>query len=148
MPEPASTVLFRRVSRGLSRRSLRELAARLEREVAGGRRFCCLFTDDRELRRLNRQFLGRDYPTDVLAFPSPGSDRFLGEMAVSLQRTAEQASQCGHGLEEEAGILMLHGLLHLLGMNHEGDRGRMARAELRWRKKLGLPSSLIERARK
>lgn len=148
MPEPASTVLFRRVSRGLSRRSVRELAARLEREVAGGGRFCCLFTDDRELRRLNRQFLGRDYPTDVLAFPSPDSDRFLGEMAVSLQRAAEQASQRGHGLEEEAGILMLHGLLHLLGMNHEGDRGRMARAELRWRKKLGLPSSLIERARK
>jgi len=148
MPQPTSTVLFRRVSRGLSRRSVRELAARLEREVAGGSRFCCLFTDDRELRRLNRQFLGRDYPTDVLAFPSPDSDRFLGEIAVSVQRAAEQASQRGHGLEEEAGILMLHGLLHLLGMNHEGDRGRMARAELRWRKKLGLPSSLIERARK
>jgi probable rRNA maturation factor len=105
-----------------------------------------LLADDRELRRLNRQFLGRDYPTDVLAFPSPDSDVFLGEIAVSVQRAAEQACQRGHGLEHEVGILMLHGLLHLLGMDHERDRGQMARAELRWRKKLGLPSSLIERA--
>jgi probable rRNA maturation factor len=146
MSDPSNTVLFRRVSRRLSRRSVRELAARLAREVAGGGRFCCLLADDRELRRLNRQFLGRDYPTDVLAFPSPDSDVFLGEIAVSVQRAAEQACQRGHGLEHEVGILMLHGLLHLLGMDHERDRGQMARAELRWRKKLGLPSSLIERA--
>jgi probable rRNA maturation factor len=146
MSDPSNTVLFRRVSRRLSRRSVRELAARLAREVAGGRRFCCLLADDRELRRLNRQFLGRGYPTDVLAFPSPDSDVFLGEIAVSVQRAAEQAREHGHSLEEEAGILMLHGLLHLLGMNHEGDRGQMARSELRWRKKLGLPSGLIERA--
>lgn len=148
MPDPSNTVLFRRVSRRLSRLSLRECAARLQRQVAGGGRFCCLLTDDRELRRLNRQYLGRDYPTDVLAFPSPDSDVFLGEIAVSLQRAAAQARAYGHSLEDEAAILMLHGLLHLLGMDHERDRGQMARAELRWRKKLGLPSSLIERARK
>ncbi len=148
MSEPYSTVLFHRVSRILSRRSVRELAERLQREVTGGRTFCCLLTDDRELRRLNRQFLGRDYPTDVLAFSSPGPDGFLGEMAVSLQRAAEQAREHGHGLEQEVGILMLHGLLHLLGMDHERDGGRMAHAELRWRRTLGLPCGMIERTRR
>jgi probable rRNA maturation factor len=148
MSDPSSAVLFRRVSRVLSRPTVRDLAERLQRDVAGGRGFCCLLTDDRELRRLNRQFLNRDYPTDVLAFPSPGPDGFLGEMAVSVQRAAEQARQHGHGLEQEVGILMLHGLLHLLGMDHERDRGRMARAELRWRRKLGLPGGVIERARR
>lgn len=98
-------------------------------EVAGGRRFTCLLTDDRELSRLNRQFLGKDYPTDVLAFPEPGPDGFLGEMAISVDRAAEQARRFGHSVEDEIGILMLHGLLHLIGMDHESDRGRMARAE-------------------
>lgn len=148
MSDPSSTVLFRRVSRVLSRRRVRDLAERLEREVADGGRFCCLLTDDRELRRLNRRFLGRDYPTDVLAFPSPSPDGFLGEMAVSVQRAFEQAREHGHGPEEEVGILMLHGLLHLVGMDHERDRGRMARAELGWRRKLGLPRGMIERARR
>ena len=68
-------------------------------------------------------------------------------MAISVERAQEQARSRGHGLEEEIGILMLHGLLHLLGMDHENDRGRMARAETRWRKKLGLPAGLIERVR-
>ncbi len=115
--------------------------------VAGGRPFCCLLTDDRELRRLNRQFLGKDYPTDVLSFPEPGPDGFLGEMAISVERAREQAAEFGHRLDEEIRILMLHGLLHLMGMDHANDRGRMARAETRWSKRLGLPAGLIERAR-
>ncbi len=114
--------------------------------MAGGRRFTCLITRDAELRRLNRQFLSRDYPTDVLSFPSPGPDGFLGEMAISADRAAEQAQALGHSLEEEIGVLMLHGLLHLLGMDHERDRGRMARTERRMRQQLELPTGLIERA--
>jgi len=147
MPAPDSElVLFRRVPRGLSRGDIRRFAALLRREVAGGRLFRCLLADDRELRRLNRMFLGRDYPTDVLTFPEPGPDGFLGEIAISCDRAAEQARRFGHSTEQEAGILMLHGVLHLLGMDHERDRGRMARAERKWRKVLGLPSGLIERA--
>lgn len=140
-------LLFRNTPKDLPRRNLRALARRLQESVVGGRRFCCLLTNDRELRRLNRQFLGRDYPTDVLSFPQPGPDGFLGEMAISVDRAVEQARRYGHGLDEEIGVLMLHGLLHLVGMDHETDRGRMAGAEIRWRKKLGLPPGAIERVR-
>ena len=140
-------LVFLRSPRTLARRRLAASARELRQTVAGGRGFLCLITDDRELRRLNRQFLGHDQPTDVLSFPEPGPDGFLGEMAISVDRARDQARARGHSLEDEVRILMLHGLLHLLGMDHAADRGRMARAEKRWRKRLGLPSGLIERAR-
>jgi len=139
-------LLFRRAPRGLARGDLRLFAERLREEVAGGRRFHCLLTDDRELRRLHRQFLGNDYPTDVLSFPEPEPGDFLGEMAVSVARAEVQAAERGHTREDEIRILMLHGLLHLLGMDHAADRGRMRRVETRWRRKLGLPAGLIERS--
>jgi probable rRNA maturation factor len=145
--EPHSTVLFRRAPRGLSRRGVKALALRLENEVAGGRSFTCLITGDAELARLNQQFLGRAYATDVLSFPSPGPDGFLGEIAISVERAAEQAARYGHTLDAEIGILLLHGVLHLTGMDHERDHGRMARAERRYRAELGLPVGLIERVR-
>jgi probable rRNA maturation factor len=148
MPDPDNSVIFRGVSRRLPRRRLREFASRLQQSVARGREFGCLLTDDRELRRLNRQFLGHDYATDVLSFPAPDADGSLGEMAISVERAAEQAHEFGHSLEQEIGILMLHGLLHLKGMDHEGDCGRMARVERRYRKAVGLPVGLIERARR
>lgn len=136
-------LICRRAGRGFARGNLIRLAERLRRELAGGRAYRCLLTDDRELRRLNRQFLGRDYPTDVLSFPA--DDEFLGEIAISVDRAREQAARYGHSLEEELAILMLHGLLHLVGFDHERDRGRMRRAEARWRRLLGLPDGLIER---
>lgn len=141
-----STVLYRRTPRTLRRALLRGFAATLQREVAAGGEFTCLLTDDRELRRLNREFLGKDYPTDVLSFPEGPGAATLGEMAISVQRAADQAREFGHDVETEIQVLMLHGLLHLLGMDHEADRGAMARAETRWRRKLGLPTGLIERA--
>ncbi len=146
MPDPSSTLIFRSGVRRLARPRLREFTALLQETVAPGRGFTCLLTGDRELHRLNRQFLDHDYPTDVLSFPSPGPDGFLGEMAISTARAAEQAREFGHSVEQEIGILMLHGLLHLLGMDHEHDRGQMARAERRFRERLGLPLGLIERA--
>ena len=147
MPADDDPLIFRRVRVRLPRVRLRAFAEQLRDEVVGGRAFCCLLADDRELRRLNRQFLGKDYPTDVLSFPEPGPDEFLGELAISVERAKEQAKLLGHTIEEEIKILMLHGVLHLLGMDHEQDRGRMARAETRLRKKLGLPAGLIERVR-
>ncbi len=102
--------------------------------------FHCLITTDAELRRLNSRFLGRDYPTDVLSFPESG------DLAISLPRAAAQAREFGHRVEDEIRILMLHGALHLLGMDHETDGGRMARAEARWRSRLRLPTGLIARA--
>jgi probable rRNA maturation factor len=145
MSPEGSIVLFRRAGNGLPRAELRKFAKQLVLEVAAERQFECLLTDDRELRRLNQSFLGHDYPTDVLSFPSGMSGGFLGEMAISVNRASEQASEFGHSLTEEIKILMLHGVLHLLGMDHEKDRGAMGRAERRWRKRFGLPKSLIER---
>jgi probable rRNA maturation factor len=138
-------LIFRGVPRALPRRRLRGFARQIGQSVAGGQGFCCLLAGDRELHRLNRQFLGKDYPADVLSFPEPGPDGFLGEMAISVERAKDQARAYGHRWEQEVEILMLHGLLHLLGMDHETDRGRMARAERRWRKRLGLPEGLIAR---
>jgi len=147
MSPDGSIILFRRAGKGLPRAELRGFAAQLVMEVAAERQFECLLTDDRELRRLNRSFLGHDYATDVLSFPSGMSGGFLGELAISVDRASEQASEFGHTLTEEIKILMLHGVLHLLGMDHEKDRGAMVRSEKRWRKRFGLPESLIERVR-
>ncbi len=147
MSDPASTVLYRGAPAVRARRPLRQFAAELQRTIAGGRHFTCLVTNDRELQRLNRQFLNKDYPTDVLSFPSPGPDGFLGEIAISADRAAGQARARGHSTDAEIRILMLHGVLHLLGMDHERDRGAMARAERRYRREFNLPSGLIERAR-
>jgi probable rRNA maturation factor len=135
-------LLFRHTSREVRRRDLRAFFAEMTQRVARGREIVCLVTDDRELRKLNREFRGADYATDVLSFPSTGG----GEIAISLDRAKHQASEHGHSLDQELRILMLHGTLHLAGMDHETDSGEMARAEIRWRKRFGLPCGLIERA--
>ena len=149
MPSQQTTLLFGVATPGVSRRGLREFAGRLEKQVAGGRPFTCLVTTDAELRRLNQQFRKKDYPTDVLSFPcaSEAQNEALGEIAISLARARTQAAEYGHTVPQEIQILMLHGLLHLLGMDHESDNGRMSRAEKKWRVALGLPPSLTERTR-
>jgi probable rRNA maturation factor len=153
--------LFRRTPAELNRRNLERFARTLRGVVAKGCEFTCLIAGDSELRRLNRDFLGKDYPTDVLSFPvgqaragmsasAAGrvpAPRALGEIAISLPQARRQAAAFGHSLEDEIRILMLHGLLHLLGMDHETDRGQMRRAESRWRRCLALPITLIERVR-
>src|SRR5436309_141561 len=146
MSSAGQLVFFRRAPAGLSRAPLQRFARILSEAVAGGRRFHCLITGDSDLRRLNRQFLRRDYPADVLSFPMPAGD-LLGELAISAARAAAQARQFGHSQLDEIRILMLHGVLHLMGMDHETDSGGMGRAETRWRKKLNLPLGLIARAR-
>jgi probable rRNA maturation factor len=139
-----STVSFRRIPVDVRAKALGLYARRLETELARGRAFDCLITGDAELRRLNREFRGKDYSTDVLSFPDALGPR-LGDLAISAARARAQAREYGHTTEDEVRILMLHGLLHLLGMDHENDTGRMARAEKRWRARLGLPTGLIER---
>jgi len=80
------------------------------------------FVDDRRIRRLNREFRGKDKPTDVLSFPigarGPDGRYFLGDIIVSVPRAAVQAVQKGHGLKRELGILVIHGFLHLVGYRH------------------------------
>ncbi|HEY1337957.1 MAG TPA: rRNA maturation RNase YbeY [Bryobacteraceae bacterium] len=169
-----STVAFRRPAADVRPRALAAFARKLEREVAKGRPFDAMITGDAELRRLNREFRGKDYPTDVLSFPEgegwkekirkhpcrplkgPGGKAArdvpgffptptMGSIAISLGRARAQARTFGHSTEEEVRILMLHGVLHLLGYDHETNDGRMARAEKRWRGRLRLPNGLIER---
>jgi probable rRNA maturation factor len=148
MPDRSNTTLiYRRIPKNVRRQDLRDFVLTLESSVSNGRPFTCLLTGDEELQRLNKTFLRKDYPTDVLSFPEEAPDGFLGEIAISVDRAADQAREFGHSLEDEIRILLLHGVLHLLGMDHEKDRGKMARAESQWRKKLGLHSGLIERVR-
>ena len=94
------------------------------------------FVSDKKIRELNRQFRGIDRATDVLSFPSDGSD--LGDIAVSVETAAAQAKENGLKFDEEIAQLILHGLLHLSGYDHETDNGEMNRLELRLRKKLGI----------
>ena len=144
-PEP-STATFRRVPPDFRRRVVERFARQLQAEVTKGRPFDCLVTGDAELRRLNKQFRDKDSATDVLSFASTGTAS-LGDIAISLQRARAQAREFGHTVEQEVSILMLHGVLHLMGMDHQADSGRMARAEKRWRLRLGLAHGLIERVR-
>ncbi|MGO9232479.1 MAG: rRNA maturation RNase YbeY [Bryobacteraceae bacterium] len=145
-----STVTFWRAQTEVRPAALLRFARRLQTEVAGGRAFDCLITGDAHMRRLNRDFRGKDSTTDVLSFPSPAeaAAQRAGDIAISLPRARAQARQFGHSTEREIRILLLHGLLHLLGQDHEGDGGRMARAEKRWRARLGLPAGLIERVQR
>jgi probable rRNA maturation factor len=99
---------------------------------------CVAWVSDRRMRALNRQFRGRDYATDVLAFPSDERG-FLGDIVIAAGVAKRQAKEHGHSLKIEVQTLALHGLLHLLGYDHETDDGRMARAEARLRKTAGLP---------
>lgn len=147
MPLEQTTLLFHSTTPGLSRRLVRAFAKRLEAEVTG-RPFTCLITNDRELRRLNREFRKHDYATDVLSFRSRQTLGFLGDIAISIEHAKRQAADYGHPVSQEIAILMLHGVLHLLGLDHEKDGGQMALAENKWRAALGLPGGLIARVQK
>jgi probable rRNA maturation factor len=109
---------------------------------------------DAHIRKLNRQYRRKDRATDVLSFPAgaaaaPVAERFLGDIVVASGVARRQARAAGHPYETELRVLALHGLLHLLGYDHDdpADAGRMARAEARLRRKGGLRLGLIERGR-
>jgi probable rRNA maturation factor len=125
---------------------LRNFLVELTRRVTRGRGISCLITSDAEVRRMNKQYRKKNHATDVLSFPSAEGNGFAGDLAISIDRARVQAAEQRHSLENELCILMLHGALHLAGMDHEKDAGEMARAEMRWRQKLGLPAGLIERS--
>lgn len=141
-PQPSARVLARFLIRA-------QTAVRLRGEVT------VLLTTDRKIRRLNRQYRGKDQPTDVLSFPAAEllenqkkKEKIAGDLAISVPTARRQGDACGHPLDAEIKVLILHGLLHLAGYDHESDAGRMARRELALRAQLGLPQALIERAGK
>lgn len=106
-----------------------------------------LLTSDAVIRKLNRQFRGKNKATDVLSFPADTlvQDQEKGDLAISVPTARRQAVEQGHTLSTEVKVLILHGLLHLAGYDHEADEGQMARRERLLRKRLGLPQGLIER---
>ncbi len=129
-------------ARALSRfLSEAQSAVRLKGEVT------VLLTTDAAIRRLNRQFRGKDKATDVLSFPADGigAEEIAGDLAISVPKALKQAVEHGHALSTEIKVLILHGLLHLAGYDHEADAGKMARRERLLRTRLGLPQGLIER---
>ncbi len=108
-----------------------------------------LLTDDATMQRLNRSFRGKNKATDVLSFPAyENAEKHAGDLAVSLEIAARQAKVRGHSLEDEIRILVLHGLLHLAGFDHETDNGEMAAREAELCGELKLPVNLIARVSK
>lgn len=106
-----------------------------------------LVTSSQRMRGLNARFRGKKRATDVLSFPGPEFvEGFAGDIAISLDIAAGNARLLGHSVSDEVKILVLHGLLHLAGYDHETDDGKMARREKMMRRKLGLPLGLIERS--
>ena len=95
------------------------------------------FVSDKTIRQLNREFRGVDKATDVLSFPADDESN-LGDVAISVDTAAEQAKENGLTFDEEVAQLILHGLLHLSGYDHETDNGEMNKLELRLRRKLGI----------
>jgi len=140
----------RRVARGAS---LARWLVRIAPTRAYGSVAIALVADGR-MRQLNRRYRRRDYATDVLSFPADPAagphpqTRSLGDIVIARGVARRQAREAGHPEAAELRLLALHGLLHLLGYDHEGDRGEMARVEQRLRKKGGLAAGLIERARR
>ena len=124
--------------------SFRPFLARAQRAIGIRGEIGLALLDDAAIRRLNRRYRRQDRPTDVLSFPSHAAG-CLGDLAVSLDTARRQALRQGHSLETEVKVLLLHGLLHLVGWDHETDRGQMRRLERRLRRQLRLPSGLLER---
>jgi probable rRNA maturation factor len=104
------------------------------------------FVTDAEIARLNRTYRKKNHPTDVLSFPRESSLKsatkkgFLGDIAIAPATARRYAKKNGRSLQSEICVLMLHGILHLLGYDHETDRGQMDRIEHKLRRKLGLES--------
>ncbi len=144
-------VILRKRIVGLSKSTLERFVLRARRAVHLRGAVNVLVTSSLEMRALNRRFRGKDKPTDVLSFPSPVVGRrpahpSAGDVAISADIARENAEHLGHSTADDVKILVLHGILHLAGSDHERDNGRMARKESRLRRQLKLEAGLIERA--
>jgi len=122
----------RPVSAPRLRRVLREAAQALR--VRG--ELSLVLAGDGLLRRLNREFRGKDKPTDVLSFPGDGGEAGLGDIVISVAKAERNARRFGRTLPQELDVLALHGFLHVLGYDHEADDGAMDRLEGRLRRRL------------
>jgi probable rRNA maturation factor len=155
--EPAIQAKF---GRAVRRRTLTAFLAQAASAVRLKGEISVLLTTDGDIRRLNCEFRKKDKATDVLSFPAPihhkGTGQsarggrklepdLAGDLAISVETAARQAQEAGHALSAELEILLLHGVLHLAGFDHESDEGQMARREAALRRRFGLDAGLIER---
>ena len=139
-------VIFQKRVADLTELTLSRFLARARQAAGLKGSVNALLTSSAEMKSLNRRFRGKDKPTDVLSFPAePGQKQFAGEIAIAVEIAAKNARALGHSLVDEVKILILHGVLHLRGYDHECDNGQMAKREKQLRAKLHLPVGLIER---
>jgi probable rRNA maturation factor len=142
-------IVSRQRARRVPRAGLKAFARRVARKAPATKATAVsiVLAGDASLRRLNRDFRGKDRTTDVLSFPSgvpelPDGTRPLGEIVISVAQAARQAGEAGHSLASELRLLVIHGYLHLLGYDHEVDDGRMMRLQAR------LARALVPAARR
>ncbi|MGA2503038.1 MAG: rRNA maturation RNase YbeY [Anaerolineales bacterium] len=109
-----------------------------------------VLTGDSQVQALDREFLDKDAPTDVLSFPSSETDpetgrRYLGDIIISVPQAEAQSVAAGHSLEQELSLLVIHGVLHLLGHDHAGtkDKARMWAAQSEVLTRLGIPPTIV-----
>jgi probable rRNA maturation factor len=145
--KPGSTIVFERSSRQVNSRGLEEFIGAARKAISVRGQVSVLIAGDVTIRRLNSRFRGKNSATDVLSFPVAESNGFAGDIAISLDIASRNSRALGHSVDDELRILILHGLLHLAGYDHENDRGEMERKEISLRHELGLPVGLIERTR-
>ncbi len=129
-------VLNRQRRRRIDAARLRKVLRSAGRDLGVGGEVAVVLAGDHLLRRLNRQFRGKDRPTDVLSFPGEGGEEGLGDVVISVPTAERNARRQGHRLPRELDILALHGFLHVLGYDHETDDGAMDRLEGRLRRTL------------
>ena len=140
-------VIFQKRVASLTNLALDRFVTRARRAAGLKGTVNVLITTSAEMKSLNHRFRGKDKPTDVISFPAEpdAKNQFAGEIAISAEIATKNARSLGHSPADEVKILVLHGILHLRGYDHECDNGQMARREKQLRAKLHLPLGLIER---
>lgn len=138
------------VSNGARERTRNARLAEFTRKIATTLRLKgdvhILLTGNDGMRALNERFRGKSKSTDVISFPAPKESRMVGDIALSVDIAGRNARALGHSLDDELKVLVLHGMLHLAGFDHETDAGEMESKERALRTKWELPISLIARA--
>jgi probable rRNA maturation factor len=134
-------LIFETAVKGVSARVLQRFVRRAQKLAGVAGEVDVLISSNQRLQTLNRRFRRKNKPTDVLSFPRSTG----GDIAISAEIAHQNATLYGHGIAEELKVLVLHGMLHLAGYDHESDAGEMARLESRLRAELKLPASLIGR---
>jgi len=140
-------IVFRKQVVGTSEQALARFVARARRAVKLQGAVTVLITSNAEMKKLNLHFRNQNKSTDVLSFAAADNPKrtVAGDVAISIEIARENAKKLGHSMADEIKILILHGILHLAGYDHETDQGEMAVEEHRLRRALRLPATLIER---